>query len=133
LFSALCCPLLLLLLLLLQNIIVIISFEAGNEFKVTILWNQYVRTDKTISNNKPYILICDNKEETRMLMDAAIPTDRNAIKKEADRILKCKDLIIEIQCMWNVQAKVIPVKKGGGATGTVSISLRQHLRNIGRA
>ena len=68
-----------------------------------------------------------------MLMDAAIPTDRNAIKKEADRILKCKDLIIEIQCMWNVQAKVIPVKKGGGATGTVSISLRQHLRNIGRA
>jgi len=30
--------------------------------------------------------------------------------------------------MWNVKAKVIPVIKG--ATGTVSESLRQYLRNV---
>jgi hypothetical protein len=29
--------------------------------------------------------------------------DRNAIKKEAEKILKHEDLIIEIQCMWNVK------------------------------
>jgi len=28
--------------------------------------------------------------------------DRNVIKKEAEKILKYKDLTIEIQCMWNV-------------------------------
>jgi len=40
------------------------------------------------------------------------------IKKEADKILKCKDLTIEIQRMWNVKTKVIPVIIG--ATGTIS-------------
>ena len=42
-----------------------------------------------------------------MLVDAAIPGDRNVVNKEAEKILKYKDLIIEVQCMWNVKAKVI--------------------------
>ena len=63
-----------------------------------------------------------------MLIDAAIPGDKNAIKKEDEKILKYKDLIIEIQRIWNVEAKVIPVIIG--ATGTISKSLRQYLSNI---
>jgi hypothetical protein len=42
------------------------------------------------------------------------------IKKEAAKILKYKDLIIEIQRMWNVIPKVTPVIIG--ATGTISKS-----------
>ena len=38
-----------------------------------------------------------------MLIDAAISGDRNVIKKEAEKILKCKDLTIEIQSTWNVK------------------------------
>jgi len=47
-----------------------------------------------------------------MLIDVAISGDRNVIKKEAEKILKYKDLTIAIQRMWNVKTKVIPVIKG---------------------
>jgi len=50
------------------------------------------------------------------------------IKKEAEKILKYKDLTIEIQCMWNVKTKVIPVTIG--ATGTISKPFRKYVSNI---
>ena len=46
-----------------------------------------------------------------MLIDVAIPGDRNVIKKEAEKILKYKD----------ITTKVIPVKRGD--TETISKSL----------
>jgi hypothetical protein len=63
-----------------------------------------------------------------MLIDAAIPGDTNVIKKGGEMILKYKYLIIEIQCMWNVKAKVIVVIIG--ENGTISKSFRQYLSNI---
>jgi hypothetical protein len=45
------------------------------------------------------------------------------IKKEAEKILKYKNLITEIHCMWNVKAKAILVITG--ANGTISKSLKQ--------
>ena len=68
------------------------------------MWNQQVQTDRTILNNKPDIIIRDNEKGTCMLTDIAISGDRNVIKK-ADKILKYKDLTIEIQHMWNVKNK----------------------------
>jgi hypothetical protein len=84
------------------------SAETSHEVKVTILWDQQVRTNRTIPNNKPDVIIRDNKKGTCMLIDTVIPGDRNVIKKEAEKILKYKHLILEIQCKWNVKAKVIP-------------------------
>ena len=49
------------------------------------------------------------------------------IKKD-EKILKYKDLTIEIQRMWNVKTKVIPVIIG--ATGTISNSFRKYVSNI---
>jgi hypothetical protein len=60
--------------------------------KVTILWNQQVQIDRTIPNNKPDIIVGDNEKRTCMLIDVATPGDRNVIKKEAENILKYKDL-----------------------------------------
>jgi hypothetical protein len=65
-----------------------------------------------------------------MLIDVAIPGERNVMKKEAEKILKYKDLTIKMQYMWNVNTKVIPVIIG--MTGTISKSLKkireQHTR-----
>jgi len=69
------------------------------------------------------IIIIDNEKGTCMLINVAISGDRNLIKKEAEKILKYKDLTTEIQRMWNVKIKVIPVIIG--ATGTVSKSFRK--------
>ena len=63
-----------------------------------------------------------------MLIDVAISGDRNVIKKEAEKILKYKDLTIEIERMWNVKTKVIPVIIV--ATGTISKSFRKYVSNI---
>ena len=84
------------------------SVETSQRGKVTILWNQQVQTDRTMPNNKPDIVIRDNEKGTCMLIEVAISGDRNVIKKEAEKILKYKDLTIQIQRMWNVKTKVIP-------------------------
>jgi len=93
------------------------SVETGQEGKVIILLNQQVRTDITIPNNKADIPIRHNKQTTRTLIDAAIPEDRNVIKREAQNILKYKD-ITEIQRIRNGKAKVIQVTIN--TTGTIS-------------
>ena len=86
------------------------------------MWNQQIQTDRIIPNNKPDIIIHDNEKGTCMLIDVTISGDRNVIKKEDEKILKYKDLTIEIQRMWNVTTKVIPVIIG--VTGTISKSLK---------
>ena len=63
-----------------------------------------------------------------MIIDVAIPADRNVTKKEAEKTLKYKAIKIEVQRMWNVKAKVIPVITG--ETGTISKSLRQYLSSV---
>jgi arginyl-tRNA synthetase len=52
--------------------------------------------DRPIPNNKPNIIVRDDKQVTYMSTDVAIPADRNVVKREAEKILKYKDLIIEI-------------------------------------
>jgi hypothetical protein len=37
--------------------------ETSHEGEVTILWLQQMETDRTISNNKPGIIICYNEKE----------------------------------------------------------------------
>jgi hypothetical protein len=63
-----------------------------------------------------------------MLIDVAISGDRNVIKREFEKILKYKDLTIEIEHMWNVKTKAIPVIIS--ATGTISKSFRKYVSNI---
>jgi hypothetical protein len=47
-----------------------------------------------------------------MLTGVAISGDRNMIKKEAEKILHCKDVKIKFQDTWNVKSKVISVITG---------------------
>ena len=74
------------------------------------------------------IIIRDNEKGTCMLIDVAMSGERNVIIKEAQKILKYKDLTIEIQRMWNAKTKVIAVIIE--ATGTISKLFRKYVSNI---
>ena len=67
------------------------SVETTEGGKITILCNQQVQRERTSRNKKPDITIRDTEQRTCMLIDVAISGDRNATKKEAEKILKYKD------------------------------------------
>jgi hypothetical protein len=94
-----------------------------------VLWNQGVHTDRKVTANRPDIRINKiKKEKTCMLIDVAIPADRNVMQKEAEKKLKYKSLCIEIQQMWNMKCMLIPVVIG--ATRMVTNSLKKNLEAI---
>jgi hypothetical protein len=63
---------------------------------ITVLWNQGVQTDREVLANRPDIIIKNMKDKMCLLIDVAIPSDRNVIEKESEKKLKYKNLSIEI-------------------------------------
>jgi len=53
--------------------------EIIHESNIVIYRNQQVATDRTTPNNKPDIIIRDNKKGTYLLIYTAISGDRNVI------------------------------------------------------
>ena len=51
-----------------------------------MIWNQWAHTDREIIGNKPDMIIENKKEKTCLLIDMAIPADRN-VQKEAEKKL----------------------------------------------
>ena len=90
--------------------------------------NNNSNKDREVTANRPDIIIKNKKEKTCPLIDVAIPADRNAVQKEAEKKLKYKSLCIEIQRMWNLKRTIIPVIIG--ATGIVTRSLRKDLEAV---
>jgi hypothetical protein len=74
-----------------------------------------------------YVQIPCIKEIMIIIIDFAISRDRNVIKKEAEKIIKYKEFTKEMQRMWNVKTRVIPVIIG--ATGIISKSFRKYVSN----
>jgi hypothetical protein len=95
---------------------------------ITVLWNQGIQTDREVLPNRPDLIIKNMKDKICLLIDVAVPSDRNVIQKESKNKLKYKNLSIEIQRMWNMKCFVIPVIIG--ATGIVTKGLKKHLETI---
>ena len=100
----------------------------NNNNNVTVLWNQAIHTDREVTANRPDIIIKNKKEKTCTLIDVAIPSDKNAVQKEAEKNLKYKSLYIEIQRMWKLKCTIVPVIIG--ATEIVTRSLRKNLETV---
>lgn len=103
------------------------AVEVTPDDNCTVIWNQQVQTDRPIRENKPDIIV-KPKNGVCLLIDVSVPTDRNVINKEGQKILKYKDLLIETQRMWNSRVKIVPVVIG--ATGSVSKNFQKYLSQV---
>jgi hypothetical protein len=54
---------------------------------MTVLWNQGVQSDREVLANRPDIIIKSKKDNICLLIDVAIPSDRNVIQKESEKKL----------------------------------------------
>ena len=76
-----------------------------------------VNTDRTITANRPDVIVNDSVNSTCKMIDMTIAWDTNIAPREIEKKSKYKDLKLEIQRMWQMKTEVIPVVVG--ALGTV--------------
>ena len=97
----------------------------------TILWDQALPTDKRVCANRPDITIHNKKERNAVFVDFSVPYDMNIVLKTAEKLVKYKDLEIEIQKCWNLkEISTVPVVVG--ALGTVSTDHKQYLKTLSK-
>ena len=100
----------------------------NKDSKITIMWDMPVNTDRTITANRPDIIIKDSVNSTCKLIDMSIPSDRNIALKEIEKKSKYKDLELEIQRMLQMKTEVIPVVVG--ALGTIKKGMIENIKRI---
>ena len=80
---------------------------------VIIMWDVPIITDKKVKSNRPDITVHDTKKRTCAFIDISVPVCRNVVRKEAEKIVKYRDLEIETQKCWNLsKVRTIPVVIG---------------------
>jgi hypothetical protein len=87
-----------------------------------------VHTDREVIANSPDMTSKNKTKKARILIDVAIPADRNVVQKEAGKKLKYKSLCMEIRRMWNVKYMII--KEITGATGIATRGSKKVLKAI---
>ena len=61
------------------------SVTHNKDSKITIMWDIPVNTDRTITANRPDIIIKDSVNSTCKLIDMSTPSDRNIALKEIEK------------------------------------------------
>ena len=102
--------------------------EPVTEGKDTVvLWDFPIHTDRTIQANRPDIVIKDKTNNTCLFIDMSIPSDRNVSAKVFEKLSKYKDLEIEVEKMWHLKTKSLPVV---GALGLIKKDTDKFLEQI---
>ena len=107
------------------------NFEAGDKWcehepervleneDYKIMWDFSIQTDHVIETRRPDLAVVDKKERSCKIIDFEVPGD-SRIENEQDKIEKYQDLGRELQKIWNVKVKIIPLVVGSlGAMHTV--------------
>ena len=100
----------------------------NNDNNITIMWDMPVNTDRTITTNRPDIIVKYSVNSTCKLIDMTVPSDRNISLKEIEKKSKYKNLELKIQRMWHMKTVVIPVVVF--ALGTVKKGTVENIKKV---
>ena len=104
------------------------NFEAGDKWyehepesvleneDYKILRDFSIQTDHIIDAWRPDLVVVDKKERICKIIDFAVPGDSRIEEKEKDKIEKYQDLGRELQKIWNVKVKILPLVVGSLCT-----------------
>ena len=87
------------------------------------------QTDHVIEARRSDLVLVDKKERSCKMIDFAVPGDSRIEAKEKNKIEKFQDLGRELQKIWNVKAKIIPLVVG--SLGPIPKQLGSKLKQIG--
>ena len=77
-----------------------------------ILWDFSIQTDHVIEARRRNLILFDKKERICKITDFTVPGDSRIEEKQKDKIEKYQDLGRELQKIWNVKVKIIPLVVG---------------------
>ena len=103
------------------------SFFENEDYK--ILWDFSILADHVIEAPTPYLVVVNKKERSCKIIDFAVPGDTRIEEKEKDKIEKHQDLERELQKIWNVKVKIIPLVVG--SLGAIPKKFGKRLKQIG--
>ena len=72
------------------------------------MWDFSIQTDHVIEARRPDLVVVDKKERSCKIIDFAVPGD-SRIEEEKDKIEKYQELGRELQKIWNVKVRIIPL------------------------
>ncbi|KAL1448377.1 hypothetical protein WDU94_008928 [Cyamophila willieti] len=98
--------------------------------RYTVYYDRSVITDRTVSNNRPDIIVHDKQQKSAFLVDIAIPNTHNIESTIVEKKRKYTELLEEIKKMWHLNhATIVPIVLS--ATGIIPKSLHQNLQELG--
>ena len=94
-----------------------------------ILWDFSIQTDHVIEARRPDLVLVDKKERSCKMIDFAVPGDSRIAEKEKDKLEKYQELGRELQKIWNIKVKIIPLVVG--SLGAIPKQFGNRLKQIG--
>ena len=94
------------------------------------MWDFSIQTDHVTEARRPDLVVIDKKERSCKIIDFAVPGD-SRIEEKKDKIEKYQELGRELQKIWNVKVKIIPLVVG--SLGAIPKQFGNRLKQIGIA
>ena len=93
------------------------------------MWDFSIHTDHVIEAWRTDLVVVDKKERICKIIDFAVPGDSRIEEKEKDKAEKYQDLGRELQKIWNVKVKIIPLVVG--SLGGIPKQFDNRVKQIG--